>query len=772
MSEASAKLLIVIEAGGASITQLGLFNTVKTLSLIVLVCVACLAAVRASPPQSNSVVRLRISHGTTLLGNIDIELYDADRPVTVSNFLAYVQSRKYDDSILHRCVPGFVLQGGGWTIPSPEFLGPFQSVSRISKFPAITNESSVGQNYHNIARTIAMARVGTNLNSAQSEWFFNLVNNAPNLDTNSGGYVVFGRATNGLEVLDYFNSLSNANILNMTSAVHRATCAAVHISPDDVFDYPFTELPVFGLPYVCPTYSDLFSVQAIMISGPDVLPPKLTVKTPKKFATLTNDNITLTGTASDNFSLALVRVSVGDISVSTTNNLSSWSLTLTNLPPGTNVALVEAVDATGNRSQLMHTFFRSVRVPFTLQQDGQGKVTGPTNTAMLEVGRGYTLTAKPARGYLFGGWSGSNNSPGATLKFLMQSNWNLTATFVTNFFPYVKGTYNGLFHDTNMVEQISSGFFTLNVADFGSYSGKLLLNGKSHSLKGTLWVDGTGTNTVTRSGTNALRVIMALDLTNGTDRITGLVSEETSSNTVWSVDLVADRAVFGTTNPAPQTGKYTMIIPSDTNSSAGPFGDGYGTVSVSSKGGVSFSGALADGTKVTQKTGLSKVGQWPLYVPLYKGKGALVSWVTFDTNAPMTDLSGTLNWFKQPQPVKYFPAGFTNESDIAGSLFVKPASTNWVINLTNAVVAFTNGNLSADFTNTIAIDAKGKVINESTNKLTLSASKSSGTFSGSATPPAGGKAVSFKGAVLQKQTNGFGFFLGTNASGRVSIEGR
>ena len=766
----SAKLRIVIGVGGGILAALGLPNTVKILSLLALVCGACLTTgAQAAPAQSNSVVRFRISHGSTRVGDIDIELYDSQKPVTVSNFLAHVQSRKYDKSILHRCVPGSTgsfLQGGGWTIPSPEFLGPFQAVSRISPFPAITNESLVGQHYNNTAHTIAMALEGTNLNSARSEWFFNLVNN-PTLDSNSGGYVVFGKATNGLAVLDYFNSLPTANIFNMTSAVHQA--CAVHISPDDVFGYPFTELPIFALPYACPIYSDLFSVQAIMISGPDVLPPKLTIKTPKKFATLTNDNITLTGTASDNFILALVRVSVGDISVSTTNNLSSWSLTLTNLPPGTNVALVEAVDTTGNRTQLTHTFFRSVRVPFTLQQAGFGKVTGPTNTAMLEVGRGYTLTARPGRGYLFGGWSGSNNVPEATLKFLMQSNWNLTATFVTNLFPYVKGTYNGLFHDTNLVEQFSSGFFTLTVGDVGGYSGKLLLNGKTHSIKGTLWVDGTGTNTVARPGTNALRAIMALDLTNGTDRITGLVSEETSSNTVWSVDLAADRAVFGGTNPAPLMGKYTMVIPSDSNASAGPFGDGYGTVSVSSKGGVSFSGALADGTKVTQKTSLSKIGQWPLYVPLYKGKGALVSWVTFDTNASTTDFSGVLNWFKQPQPVKYFPGGFTNESDIAGSLFTKPASTNWVINLTNAVVAFTNGNLAGDFTNTIAIDAKGKVINQSTNKLSLSASKSSGTFSGSATPVAGGKAVSFKGAVLQKQTNGFGFFLGTNLSGRVSI---
>lgn len=67
----------------------------KTLSFLALVCAAGLTTeAQASPPQSNSVVRLRISHGSTLVGDIDIELYDAEKPVTVSNFLAYVQSRK------------------------------------------------------------------------------------------------------------------------------------------------------------------------------------------------------------------------------------------------------------------------------------------------------------------------------------------------------------------------------------------------------------------------------------------------------------------------------------------------------------------------------------------------------------------------------------------------------------------------------------------------------------------------------------------------------
>jgi hypothetical protein len=247
------------------------------------------------------------------------------------------------------------------------------------------------------------------------------------------------------------------------------------------------------------------------------------------------------------------------------------------------------------------------------------------------------------------------------------------------------------------------------------------------------------------------------------------VVETNYFRTKWTAELHADRAVFSSTRPTPLAGKYTLIIPADTNSTNGPFGYGYGTASISTKGSLTFSGSLADGTKITQKVPISKNGDWPLYLNLYKGKGMLLSRIVFDTSQPNTDLSGLMNWFKRTQVAKYYPGGFTNESMIVGSRFIPPAGTNRVLELTTAVVAFTNGNLSADFTNAIAIDAKGKVINESTNKLTLSASKSSGTFSGSATPPTGGKAVSFKGALLQKQTNGFGFFLGTNASGRVSI---
>src|SRR5262249_23576148 len=155
--------------------------------------------------------------------------------------------------------------------------------------------------------------------------------------------------------------------------------------------------------------------------------------------------------------------------------------------------------------------------------------------------------------------------------------------------------------------------------------------------------------------TNVLLLKIALDLTGGSDRLTGSVTNNQlvfiDTNRSWSATLIADRAVFNSkTNGAPQAGKYSWILPADTNSSDGPAGDGFGSAKVDANGLGSLTGTLADGTKAALKAPLSKNGWWPLYIPLYKDKGALVSWVTFDTNQPTTDFSGRVDWFKQSQP--------------------------------------------------------------------------------------------------------------------------
>ncbi len=129
----------------------------------------------------------------TTKGNITIELYKDKAPITVKNFLSYVDEKFYDGTIFHRVIKGFMIQGGGLT---PDF-------EEKPAHPPIKNEATNG--LRNKRGTIAMARTEV-IDSATSQFFINHVDN-PGLDhrdnTPTGfGYAVFGKVTDGLDVVD------------------------------------------------------------------------------------------------------------------------------------------------------------------------------------------------------------------------------------------------------------------------------------------------------------------------------------------------------------------------------------------------------------------------------------------------------------------------------------------------------------------------------------------------------------------------------------------
>ena len=153
------------------------------------------------------------------LGDVEIELFD-DKPITVSNFLKYASSGRYTNQIIHRWVPEFVIQGGGYAkVPSGEVDC---SIAAIPVFGMIQNESKVGTFRSNTYGTIAMARQGTNVNSATSQWYINLTNNAgvpPNgLDYFAEGYTVFGRVISGTNIINLFHPPPAPNGIYITEA--------------------------------------------------------------------------------------------------------------------------------------------------------------------------------------------------------------------------------------------------------------------------------------------------------------------------------------------------------------------------------------------------------------------------------------------------------------------------------------------------------------------------------------------------------------------------
>src|SRR5262245_34732318 len=141
--------------------------------------------------SSNTLVRFEIQRGTNALGVVDVELFDHDKPETVRNFLLYVGSGAYSNGFLHRCIPGFVVQGGGFSVNDPGGTNRFSSYQEVRSFGRLTNEYFVGPVLRNEFGTLAMAKQGGDPNSASSQWFFNLADN-PSLDTQNGGFTVFG----------------------------------------------------------------------------------------------------------------------------------------------------------------------------------------------------------------------------------------------------------------------------------------------------------------------------------------------------------------------------------------------------------------------------------------------------------------------------------------------------------------------------------------------------------------------------------------------------
>jgi peptidyl-prolyl cis-trans isomerase A (cyclophilin A) len=131
----------------------------------------------------------------TSMGDIVIELNRRRAPVTANNFLRYVLAGAYDGTIFHRVMPGFVVQGGGYT----------EAIEERELFPPIINES--GNGLRNLPMTVAMARFD-DPHSATNQFFFNLADNS-SLDPNSRswGYAVFGDVVSGWDVVESIASV-------------------------------------------------------------------------------------------------------------------------------------------------------------------------------------------------------------------------------------------------------------------------------------------------------------------------------------------------------------------------------------------------------------------------------------------------------------------------------------------------------------------------------------------------------------------------------------
>jgi len=310
----------------------------------------------------------------------------------------------------------------------------------------------------------------------------------------------------------------------------------------------------------------------------------------------------------------------------------------------------------------------------------------------------------------------------------------------------------------------SAGAFSIYADTSGNYSGWVQIGYTRYAVSGQLQLDSKATNVVTRWNSTPLKV----ELRVGQDSEAGLIFGRVTDG-VWTSLLSGGRAAYQTTGNAPQAGDYTVVFPGQVGDPSQPVGDGYGTLHVGADGLGTLSGTLADGTAFSQTAWLTAEADWPLYVSLYAGKGAVVSWMTF-TNQVSSDINGAVVWIKQANPAAaQYPAGFISDTKAVGSLYVVPTGVGKAVNLSSALVSFIGGNLPADFSNAVSVNAGSSVVNLSPNALTLTISPALGSFNGQVAEPGTGLVHPFSGVVLQKQNAGYGFMTGANASSLVTF---
>lgn len=217
---------------------------------------------------NNAVIRIE-----TTLGDIDIELFSSQAPITVANFLTYVNSGRFAETFFHRDAQNgssaaagqplptgsnFVLQGGGYKF-GPDSTG-------TNRLTQITTESSIvleNTGRSNLTRTVAMARTSSP-NSATSQFFINMADNTfLDPSSSSDGYAVFGRVVQGWDVVTAINGLTRYNLTN--------NAAFIPASGSTNYSSIMSEVPTIGYTGGTVTRSNLvYVVNAELIKSTDM----------------------------------------------------------------------------------------------------------------------------------------------------------------------------------------------------------------------------------------------------------------------------------------------------------------------------------------------------------------------------------------------------------------------------------------------------------------------------------------------------------------------
>jgi YD repeat-containing protein len=334
--------------------------------------------------------------------------------------------------------------------------------------------------------------------------------------------------------------------------------------------------------------------------------------------------------------------------------------------------------------------------------------------------------------------------------------------------PPLAASYTGLI--TNGTPgTANTGSIALKMLKTGAFTGKFALAGKTFAFKGTFAADGTTPDIVIarKAPLAALTLHLVLDVTGGTNQITGTLTDGTFTSAV-----VLDRAAYDKKfNPLPSglTGAYTVLFQPTQAGATIPQGHGYGTVKVDSAGVIKLTATLADRAKITQSAMLGSAGTWPVYLSMYKGGGQLAGEIVFASDPGTSDFAGVLDWRKPATTPVLYPGAFATSLEVVGSKYLVPPKGQRVLDFAaepnNARITAAG---AAPLNKIITLDAANKfLVAADPMKLKLTFSAPTGIFLGSYTD--GVTTFKLGGVIFQEQNIGGGFVAGPTATAPATV---
>jgi hypothetical protein len=349
----------------------------------------------------------------------------------------------------------------------------------------------------------------------------------------------------------------------------------------------------------------------------------------------------------------------------------------------------------------------------------------------------------------------------------------------------VDGTYQGLLVRDNGAAPEQSpypGRLTVTLTSQGAMSGSLEYAGLTHRFAGKFAPELNYARIFARKGQSSLELKMALDASDlvlsawvNEVAVAGAAAPQEPSETALALQPFNSR-----TNPAPQTGRYTMLLRPTADVVEGPQVPGYATVSINSSGAAKITGKLPDGSVVGCSALLAEDGTIGVYEGLYRKvypyAGHVSGPVRFDPDGGELAVSGSMEWRKPAQETgALWPQGFVTALETEGSFYVPPTRGIRVLDLaagTDTLDLTLEGPITGDlFTREVRLSTGNKFLIDAPNaeKLSLKLDAKTGIVTGEFFDLGVRKTRKLEGVVLPESNQIEGFFLGGSSSGSILI---